>query len=94
MIQQMKPYRCSSPTELKRIFDKGTGKELINTLRGELNGKKTILYRTETKAYIKMQEGEITDIAYTVSIRKNAIDPNLLIRQVTTDNIITLLFYA
>lgn len=41
-----------------------------------------------------MQEGEITDIAYTVSIRKNAIDPNSLIRQVTTDNIITLLFYA
>lgn len=90
----MEAYRCSSPTELKRIFDEGTGKELINTLRGEINGKKTILYRTETKAYIKMQEGEIEDIAYTVSKRKNAIDPKLLIRQVTTDNIITLLFYA
>lgn len=90
----METYRCSSPTELKRIFDEGTGKELINTLRGEINGKKTILYRTETKAYIKMQEGEIGDIAYTVSKRKNAIDPKLLIRQVTTDNIITLSFYA
>lgn len=90
----MNTYRCSSPTELKRIFDEGTGRELINTLTGKINGKKTILYRTETKAYIKMQEGEITDIAYTVSIRKNSIDPNLLIRQVTTDNIITLLFYA
>lgn len=90
----METYRCASPTELKRIFDEGTGKELINTLRGEINGKKTILYRTETKAYIKMQEGEIGDIAYTVSKRKNAIDPKLLIRQVTTDNIITLLFYA
>ena len=89
----METYRCSSPTELKRIFDEGTGKELINTLRGEINGKKTILYRTETKAYIKMQEGEIGDIAY-ISKRKNAIDPKLLIRQVTTDNIITLLFYA
>ena len=90
----METYRCSSPTELKRIFDEGTGKELINTLRGEINGKKTILYRTETKAYIKMQEGEIEDIAYTVSKRKNAIDPKLLISQVTTENIITLLFYA
>ena len=67
---------------------------MINTLRGEINGKKTILYRTETKAYIKMQEGEIEDIAYTVSKRKNAIDPKLLISQVTTENIITLLFYA
>lgn len=90
----METYRCSSPTELKRIFDEGTGKELINTLRGEINGKKTILYRTETKAYIKMQEGEIEDIVYTVSKRKNAIDPKLIIRQVTTNNIITLLFYA
>ena len=90
----METYRCSSPTELKRIFDEGTGKELINTLRGEINGKKTILYRTETKAYIKMQEGEIEDIAYTEKKKKNAIDPKLLIRQVTTDNIITLLFYA
>lgn len=84
--------RSASPTMLKRIFDEGTGQELINTLRGEINGKKTILYRTETKAYIKMQEGEIGDIAYTVSKRKNSIDPSLLIRQVTTENIITLIF--
>ena len=90
----METYRCSSPTELKRIFDEGTGKELINTLRGEINGKKTILYRTETKAYIKMQEGEIGEIAYTVSKRINGIDPNLLIRQVSPEFIITLLFYA
>lgn len=84
--------KSASPTMLKRIFDEGTGQELINTLRGEINGKKTILYRTETKAYIKMQEGEIGDIAYTVSKRKNSIDPSLLIRQVTTENIITLIF--
>lgn len=84
--------RSASPTMLKRIFDEGTGQELINTLRGEINGKKTILYRTETKAYIRMQEGEIGDIAYTVSKRKNSIDPSLLIRQVTTENIITLIF--
>lgn len=82
------PYRVEE--NLRQGHRKGINKHP----KSEINGKKTILYRTETKAYIKMQEGEITDIAYTVSIRKNAIDPNLLIRQVTTDNIITLLFYA
>lgn len=85
--------RSASPTLLKRIFDEGTtGRELINTLIGEINGRKTILYRTETKAYIKMQEGEIEDIASTVNERKKSIDPSVCITQVATDNIITLIF--
>ena len=84
--------RSASPTLLKRIFDEGTGRELINTLIGEIDGRKTILYRTETKAYIKMQEGEIEDISSTVNERKKSIDPSVCITQVTTDNIITLIF--
>ena len=55
--------RSASPTLLKRIFDEGTGQELINTLIGEINGRQTILYRTETKANIKMHEDEIEDTA-------------------------------
>lgn len=90
----MKQLGCADAKTLIRLFDRGTGKEYINNLQGNINSVPAIIFRTENFAYIKARDGKgIDTIALLVDLKKNYIKKGLTIRQTTTENIITLAFY-
>lgn len=76
-------------SKFKKLFDRGTVKEYINNLQGNIGGEPATMYLTENFAYFKARSGgNFVRISAMLELKTGIFLSET--KSVTTDNIFTL----